>query len=617
MTTYRMLQPGLAEVTHDSGQSIVLPIDEATAQAQGLQPAGLQLPHVQNPYSMIGSGQAVAGPGGAATDLGTGAGVFAQPGPNYGRGVPTVAQQVQLDSQALVDRLRTPVPTSHETAPPQSKFDYNLPPQPPGGAPEGLVRAGSRAGQQQEAGQGQPGIDPLVLEAMAQGGGGGPRRLGVTSETRKYHEAGPVDPELSASIKAGQEQLDQASSNSLEDRALHEGDFLEQQAALQQERAQQIQAAMQRRQAVDNEIGRLQSRSEQAQQALLNSQPKTVDQFWKDRGTAAQIGAAIAMSLGAWGATIGHTENMGMKLVDQTIDRWMNDQIQQYNVAKDKAVLANNAYKQAVDLYGSPELAQTNLQLQALAAKESLIKTQAEQIGTTDALGQAQLALQENQQKRRELQALAQQQAGADVEAKYTMQGGGGGGGGDILSRLKRGAEAKGLTDYLGGKTDKSGKAIAAAADSPLAVRFPDGSTRFAGNAKEKTAAQRVVRSAHEAIQKIDRLQQLTESASSRTWGDEDRARAESLLGGLVFEAHDAMGVATFQEATKQNIERMVGDPEHFFRSPGAAAKLNELKRQMQDQIEANKKSLGKGAPAAGSAPDDSELPESAQEIVE
>jgi len=79
----------------------------------------------------------------------------------------------------------------------------------------------------------------------------------VSSETRKFKQAGPVDPTLAADISQGQDQLDQATSNQLEDEALHKGDYLEQQGALMQERANAVKEQVARRQAIDAEIQRL------------------------------------------------------------------------------------------------------------------------------------------------------------------------------------------------------------------------------------------------------------------------------------------------------------------------------------------------------------------------
>jgi hypothetical protein len=141
MATYRPAGPGLLQIQRDDGQSIVLPMEEHEAQAQGLQPegqgpGGIPMPDMQNPYSMASSPNAVAGPGGAPTDLGTGAGVFAQKRP-------------EEDPREIARLLTTPIPVAHETQRAPTKFDVALPGE-KGGAPKApeLVPVGAPRQQQ-------------------------------------------------------------------------------------------------------------------------------------------------------------------------------------------------------------------------------------------------------------------------------------------------------------------------------------------------------------------------------------------------------------------------------------------------------------------------------------
>lgn len=607
-----MLQPGLASVTRDDGQSVIVPMDDAQAQAQGLtpeQPPGSvpspmpAPPSGPNPYSMIGSGQAVAGPGGGPTDLGSGAGVFAQPAP-------------PPDPRVVAQQLLTPQAVSHE-ARPESKFDVPMPGE--AGAPPKpkLVQAGTGMKPPSGAAEQPGGMDPMFADYIARGGGGGgaPRGLAVTSETKKFKQAGPVDPALAADISQGQDQLDQATSNQLEDEALHKGDYLEQQGALMQERANAVKAQIAQRQAIDTEIQRLNAKSQQAQDELANSKPKQIDQFWRDKSMGTKLFTGVAVFLSGFNT---RGDNSVMTQINTDIDKWVNDQRQQYEAAKDKATLSNNAYKDALSTYGSPELAQTNLQLQALAAKDALIKNTAEQIGTTDALGQAQLALQQSQLQRKQLAAQAQALNTVEVEQKLSMQGGGSGG--DIFARIKKAAEAKQGLDYLGGKTDVHGKPIGSASDSPLAVRDINGNVLgVAGSGREKTEVQRAITAAGGAQEDIKRLQALTKDASSRSWGDEDAGRAKVLASALLVKAHDAQGMRTFQEATAKVMHDMLGDPAAFFRNPNSAAKLDELNRIMQDEVRLKRSGLAPAGRGASSGADTSEddIPASAEEITE
>ncbi len=591
MASFRTLQPGLLNVTRDDGASMVIPMSEQDALAQGLTPEtqggaappAIPAPEMANPFSMAKSPDAVAGPGGGPTDLGSGAGVFAQPA-------------AAPDPRVVAQQLLTPMPVSHETAPAATKFDVPLPGE-RGGAPKtpdlvpvgGGAHGGGRA-QSQSAGSE---MDPMLANYINNGGGGGGGRphMGVTSETRKFHESGPVDPALAADIAARQEELDQSTSNQLEDQALHRGDYLEQQAGLQQQQAQNVQAQMQRRQAIDNEITRLNLKSQTAQDELAAAKPKQVDQFWKEKGVGVRIAAAIAMFFGGQQAVRQGGPNTGLEMVNQNIDRWMNDQVQNYNAAKDKAALTNNAYKDALATYGSPELAQTNLQLQALAAKDALIKSTADQIGTQDALGQAQLALQESQLKRKQLQAQAQAQAGADVEAKLTMQGGGGGGG-DIFTRIKKAAEAKTGLDYLSGKTGPDGKPLSGGPEVKDArerqIRLPNGEVVWTNSAVKGKELQDVITG---NMQALDLGNQMNSILNNGAFSDLDKRRELKGLSTRFLSAVSAaekQGVVT--KADAEQAQATMADPNAILSDGGAGLKatLGAIKGGLQKHVANN-----------------------------
>ena len=570
MATFRMLNPGLAEVDHGMGAPpIAVPMSEQDALANGLQPAqpaapgGIPLPG-PNPYAGLPP-EAVAGPGGGPIDPGQGAGVFGGPPPAQS-GDPNVFRQA-YDDAVTRGGAHAPQPDRFATHP-----IAEAPAGPAAESGEGLVPIQPKAQQSRPTGQRNDGpIDPLVLEAMQQrGGGGGPARLRVASETRKYHQSGPVDPALARDIGARQDELDQGESNSLEDAALHKGDYLEQQAALQQQQAQMVQQQIERRQAVDNELASYKATSDQKQAELMNAHPRTVDDFWKDQGVALGLATAVSVALGAWGTTLrGGGENPGMALLNSRIDHWVNDQRQQYEVAKDKATVSKNAYKDALDTFGSPAVAQANLQLQALAAKDALIKNTAEQIGTQDALGQAQLEMQKNQLQRKQLQAQAQMAAGADVEAKFTMQGGGGAGGaGGVLGALKRGSEAAGyLKNIKGGTTEDKAEAKDARSRQ---VRLPDGSYGFTPDGVSREKIQHTIDGRADLKSKLEQLAHMQESENMLD--PTVRAKYNALASFSRTQANVLMEQGAMSEGDKANVTMGIPDPSVVMGRTAAAA---------------------------------------------
>jgi hypothetical protein len=209
------------------------------------------------------------------------------------------------------------------------------------------------------------------------------------------------------------------------------------------------------------------------------------------------------------------------------------------------------------------------LRNQAYSVRDAMLTNQLDQIGNADAFAKGQELLKASALERQQANAKGYQMAGEQaVETTYGTRQVGGGGRPSLLKAYKDAAEGKKATDYLNGKTDVNGKPIGGAASSPLAVRFPDGSVRVAGSSREKAQSQKVVRSAWGGMNDVDRLIQLTDGASSREWGSDERGQAEALASALLLKVHDAHGIATFQQATSDLMHEMIGDPTKFARNP-------------------------------------------------
>lgn len=81
------------------------------------------------------------------------------------------------------------------------------------------------------------------------------------------------------------------------------------------------------------------------------------DQFWKERGTGAQVAAAIFMGLGQYAAIMTKTDNAAMRVIDQAIDR--NIRAQQANIENSRAAFDTeaNLYQMNLDAFGNREQA--------------------------------------------------------------------------------------------------------------------------------------------------------------------------------------------------------------------------------------------------------------------
>lgn len=294
-----------------------------------------------------------------------------------------------------------------------------------------------------------------IFDATFKGGLGGGKApsLGVTGETIKSTEYGTIPEELTKDIAARQEAVDKTQAAEYGAIAQANAADLGRQQQVIAEQQRDAAVAAQRQQLVSQRIATLQSKSDADEAALVQAKPKQLNEYWGG-SAAAQILSAISVALGAGVQTrTGH--NPAQEILDKSIDRWVNDQVQQYNVAKDKATVSNNKYKDALAVYGTPEAAEAQIRLQAITAKNAMAQNMAEQSKNTLWLANAQAMQQKDQLERQKQRAASIQQAGMkEVEQKLSLRGGTGSVADRELLALRKQAEAKKLQDEIGGRTN-------------------------------------------------------------------------------------------------------------------------------------------------------------------
>lgn len=295
-----------------------------------------------------------------------------------------------------------------------------------------------------------------IFDATLKGGLGGGKAssLGVTGETIKSTEYGTIPEELTKDIAARQEAVDKTQAAEYGAIAQSNAADLGRQQQVIAEQQRDAAVAAQRQQLVSQRIAQLQSRSDADEAALVQAKPKQINEFWGG-SAAAQILSAIAVALGAGVQTrTGH--NPAQEILDKSMDRWVNDQVQQYNVAKDKATLSGNKYKEMLSVYGTPEAAEAQLRLQAMTAKNAMAQNMAEQSKNTLWLANAQAMQQKDQLDRQKQRAASIQQAGMkEVEQKLSMRGGSGSAADRELKALEAQAKTKELQDKIAGRTNE------------------------------------------------------------------------------------------------------------------------------------------------------------------
>jgi hypothetical protein len=400
----------------------------------------------------------------------------------WGDAIPTLPQetpQEQQAQQAAEMRRQMEAAGVRTTAPAPS---HGMQPQEPswmptgqGGAPgraavdpSELARPGApqqQASQQQAAGGDIN--DPLVRQAMAEAmrrpGGGGPRGLGITGETQKYttFQNPGGDP---TKVAAAQEAL--GASDKYSEELAKSLNVRQQQAYEAQQgelaaRAGQMQAQQQHYEAQQALLQDYQSKRDAAMAEAAQLKTPQMEDYWGSRGTMANIATALSITLGGALQGLRGGQNTGLEMANQSIDRWIASQREEYQRAREKGTDLDNQYAKMVQRFGSENLAADHLREQAWTVRDGMLKNYAEKIGTPSALESYNQAMLQTEAQRAALQAQNSQGAQVDIEQKLSMQGGGGGGKPKgVLDMLRAGAEAKKLKDELAGEGKEPGRAI-------------------------------------------------------------------------------------------------------------------------------------------------------------
>lgn len=452
-----------------------------------------------------------------------------------------------------------------------------------------------------------PTLDPMVQAAMAYraGGGGGPRKLGETGESRKYVDyAYPMNPEL-----AGRANEALGASDKYNEELAKSLNVRQQQAYQQQQdefaaRSGQLAAQQQRFQAQQSALQDYQGKRDALMQEAAQMKTPQMEDYWGSRTDMAKMATALSITLGGALQGLRGGPNPGLEMSNQEIDRWIIGQKEAYARARGQVDDADNQYAKMVQAFGNENLAEGHLREQAWAVRDGMLQSYAQKVGTPNALEAYNQAMLQTEAQRAALQAQNSRGAQVEIDQKLSMQGGGAGSA-DPLAMLKRGAEATGYVNTISGVGKKDGPSVI----------MPDGSTVYAADQTAADKAQTVVKANDEVQQLVGQVKQLTADASSRTATAAERARAQVKLVTLVPKLHDAMGISGFKGPVVELVHDMLGDPEKFFRNPNAADRLDAIAQQSRQNIEAERKYLRKAPtgnvsaapPAPSSAQDEEE----------
>lgn len=340
---------------------------------------------------------------------------------------------------AVVTAPPREMPQAEPTPPPEqpSPVDEMLEVTPPESAP-GTVPVAPEDMSQSQA------LYNLALDNGGGGGGGGPRTKQVTTSVQY---AQPSTPEQQQEMAIAKEQQDigtaaQMMAPTALDEALAKRDAeiaeAEKQGVLEQKKleAQRAEEIKSDNITLDSARKKI-TTQQQAVDKLAKEQG--AEYFWKQRGTFAQVLAALGSAMGAFGASMNKTRNFAQDTIDAAIDREIQTQRDALETGKQNLSTAKGVYADALRAWGDRDQAY-------LAARASIredVAKRAERIADAYKIRRDDIVFkntwgQNIEKAGMDREQAVQLEAGKTEVTQTAVSGGGGGGSEGKLRAMER-----------------------------------------------------------------------------------------------------------------------------------------------------------------------------------
>lgn len=472
--------------------------------------------------------------------------------------------------------------------------------------PSELAQHAEPRGGASAEGGGGPSEGAQLAFRQATGAGGGPVREQQYLKDRKekYELPGTVDPALAADIGRREADLDESAQTNLSEHHYQASRALNDQRAALEQQQRDIRDQRAQREQVNARLADLAQKRDAREAEAANVKAPDMADYWKSKGTISNIMTGLSIALGGYLQGMHGGANPGLEMSNQAIERWIDQQKEDYTRLKGRATDASNQYKQALDLYGTPELADLDMRSRAYAVRDSMLKNQIDQIGTEDAFAQGSQLLQENQLQRQQLKAQAMSKLGerAVEDTISTRLTGGGAGGNSYLKGLRAAAEATKLEKEINGDTGKGAE---------TRVKLPDGSEGYAANASEAAKLRDQAEGAADVRELSRALKRDVESMGDRT-DPKTRGKILARIPALKIAIAKQHGIPL--RGAQELLDAQLGNPEDLVNirtNPGA--RLDAIAAEADHKINVIKSHRLSARPGSSAAAGDETAPASTE----
>lgn len=277
------------------------------------------------------------------------------------------------------------------------------------------------------------------------------------------------------------------------------------------------------------------------------------NKYWEEKSTGSKIAASIGIALGAIGSALTGGENQALKIINNAIDRDIDAQKNNFNMARGKLTDKQNAFQLAMREFGDQNTA-------LMAAKSS-------------ALGVADLKLKEIAAKSQseEAKAKAQFLSGQIMEERGKLNAA-------IASSLQKSVASRQAT--MGeGVEDPS---LLPEEQQKKVVKMPNGLYKPAISADGAKAVNETVVAAENIKATMRNMEKIFDPALPYT---EKAALAKTYQSDLFMQLKELAKLGVISESDRQLVEPLIADPTSF-RQDIARARMNALYSKVKSNVD-------------------------------
>jgi hypothetical protein len=292
---------------------------------------------------------------------------------------------------------------------------------------------------------------------------------------------------------------------------------------------------------------------DQREREAATATPQTRREVLQSRGALAGVMSALSIALGGWVQGLRGGENVGLKMLNDSVESEIASQRAKWEAQRDKVGMARTDFGQAMQLYGDPNMAEADMRMRALTLAANMSDAY-------DKQGKNQEWLANQQQVTQQLQA----QAAAEKQKWKTLAEG------QVLQEnyvykpptfAQVGGAPKLTKDQREDQKDARKRII----------RLPDGNYAYLSNDSRLKDVQEQLTAGGDVVDGMSKLLALANDNTLTPGAKRDRYKALAQDIRPIISVAKKQGAMGEQEV--KGYEDILGDPSAVLRDNGATLK--------------------------------------------